>query len=229
VDLGANRGAFTRAVEQKYGLRSLLLVEANPSLARELSQVANWNVENCAAASREGSLAFNIAANDEGSSILDLPEQSQLGCSSVGTVSIRAKTLESLLGSLAPGTIDLLKVDIEGAEVEILLESPPHVLQRFGQITVEFHCDPMFGFGGRAQVTRALARMRSLGFECLCFDARLMDVLFVNHRQLELSGLDRLRMRLRPAPPPAITKLWYALPEPVRGAARTLLSRVRGG
>lgn len=229
MDLGANRGAFTRTVEQKLGLRSLLLVEANPRLARELSKVGNWNVENCAAASREGSLTFNIAANDEGSSILGLPEQSQIGCSMVSTVSIQAKTLESLLGSLALGTIDLLKMDIEGAEVELLLESPAHVLQRFGQITVEFHCDPMFGFGGRAQVVRALARMRSLGFEYLCFDARLMDVLFVNYRQLELSGLDRLRMRLRPALPPAVTKLWYALPDPVRRAARSMSRGIRGG
>lgn len=228
VDCGANRGAFSRAVGERFGLRPVLLVEANPELARNLQETGRWPVENCAVSSREGTLTFNIAANDEGSSILTLPGESSLGCTAVGSATVRSRTLESLVAALPAGPIDLLKMDIEGAEVEVLLTSPESVLRRFSQITVEFHCDPVFGFGGRAEVERVLARMRSLGFECLWFDFTLRDVLFVNHRQLGLSGVDRFRMRLFPAPPPALSKAWFALPAPFRRAIKSGIGRLRG-
>jgi FkbM family methyltransferase len=228
VDFGGNRGAFSQAAEARFGLKPALIVEANPELARKLRENAGWTVENCAVSSRDGVLSFNIAANDEGSSILALPDQSALGCTAVGTVSVQSRTLESLAAALPPGPIDLLKVDIEGAEVEVLLTSPESVLRRFSQITVEFHCDPVFGFGGRAEVERVIARMRSLGFECLWFDFTFRDVLFVHHRQLGLSAMDRLRMRLVPAPPPVLSKAWFALPAPVRRAIKSGVARVRG-
>ena len=228
MDFGGNRGAFSQAVEARFGLKPALIVEANPELARKLREKEGWTVENCAVSSRDGVLTFNIAANDEGSSILALPDQSPLGCTAVGAVTVQSRTLESLTAALAAGPIDLLKVDIEGAEVEVLLTSPESVLRRFSQITVEFHCDPVFGFGGRAEVERVMARMRSLGFECLWFDFNYRDVLFVNHRQLGLSGMDRLRMRLVPAPPPILSKAWYALPAPVRRAVKAAVARLRG-
>jgi FkbM family methyltransferase len=228
VDFGGNRGAFSQAVAGRFGLKPALIVEANPELARKLRENAGWTVENCAVSSRDGFLTFNIAANDEGSSILALPDQSSLGCTAVGAVTVQSRTLESLVAMLPAGPIDLLKMDIEGAEVEVLLTSPDAVLRRFSQITVEFHCDPVFGFGGRAEVERVIARMRSLGFECLWFDFTLRDVLFVNHGQLGLSGLDRLRMRLVPAPPPILSKAWFALPAPVRRTIKSGIARLRG-
>jgi FkbM family methyltransferase len=223
VDLGANRGAFASKAERDLGLSPLLLVEANPGLVNALTASGHRNVRHCAVSSRSGAVALNLAENDEGSSVKTLPEQSSLGCVAVGSVQVPAVTLETLLESIAPSKIDLLKVDIEGAEVDVLLSAPDAVLQRFAQISVEFHCHPVFGFGGAAEVQLVISRMKGLGFDCISFNSMLTDVLFVNHRALRLSRYERMRIRLLAPPSPRVASMWMALPASVRGLLKRTL------
>jgi len=76
--------------------------------------------------------------------------------------------------------VELLKIDIEAAEIALLLDTPAAILQRFQQITVEFH-----DFRDRSlgpDVRRAKERLRGLGFRELRFTLNNEDVLFVNER-----------------------------------------------
>lgn len=54
-------------------------------------------------------------------------------------VEISCVTLEGIFGANAIEHIDLLKLDCEGAEFEILLNTPGEYLRRIGEIRMEYH------------------------------------------------------------------------------------------
>jgi hypothetical protein len=58
-----------------------------------------------------------------------------------GSEFVRGETVEtvSLADLLAGGTCDLLKIDIEGAEYDLLYPAGPEVLSRIGRMILEVH------------------------------------------------------------------------------------------
>lgn len=100
LDCGANHGEFAKEIQARYGC-SLMLVEANPYLCEEITQSSRRRLLNAANAGSNGTLRFNIALNDEGSSIRALPPTSALGCVCVSTVEVPAKTLAEVCAHLA--------------------------------------------------------------------------------------------------------------------------------
>ena len=190
VDLGANHGEFALQMSRRFGGR-YYLVEANPELQETLRRDTSFRVLPYAVVSRDGPVRFNVATNDEGSSVLPLPETSVYDCTLARTVEVAGKRLEGILAEIDEPSIDLLKVDIEGAEIEMLCTAEPSLLQAIGQITVEFHGDSVFGFGLDREVNQAIQRLRGLGFVALNFSRPMRtDVLFVN---LARHGLSRPR------------------------------------
>jgi hypothetical protein len=87
----------------------------------------------------------------------------------------------SLLQSVG-GRIDLLKLDIEGAEIEFLDAAKDADLARVGQLTIEFH--DHCGITPRADVVRVCNRLSELGFYRLWSSWRenTHDTLFVHRR-----------------------------------------------
>ena len=81
--------------------------------------------------------------------------------------------------------IDLVKVDIEGAELPMLLETPEAILRRLEQISVEFHDFRRAEL--KPFVDRARQRLRALGFDELRVTLDNQDVLFINGRFFGLS------------------------------------------
>ena len=76
--------------------------------------------------------------------------------------------------------IDILKLDIEGAEFELFVSTPDDILRRIGQITVEFH-DFKLCFRGRGLFENAREHLIALGFICCNMAFRTHgDVLFLN-------------------------------------------------
>jgi FkbM family methyltransferase len=190
VDLGANHGEFALEMSRRFGGR-YYLVEGNPELQESLRATTPFRVLPYAVAPEDGPVRFNLAKNDEGSSILALPETSVYDCTLARTVEVAGKRLEAILAEVEEPRIDLLKVDIEGAEIEMLTTADAARLRGIGQITVEFHGDSVFGFGLHREVEEAIDRLETLGFVALNFSRPLRtDVLFVN---LALHRLSRSR------------------------------------
>ena len=54
-------------------------------------------------------------------------------------LSVRTKSLDSVVKRF--DTVDICKMDIEGAEVEVLLKTSDETLLKCNQICAEFHCD----------------------------------------------------------------------------------------
>lgn len=197
VDLGANRGEFALQMSRRFGGR-YYLVEANPDLHDALRSDTQFPVFPYAVAPRDGAVHFNIANNDEGSSILALPETSEYDCTLARTVEVAGRRLETILTEINEPRIDLLKVDVEGAEIEMLTTADSARLCSIGQITVEFHGDSVFGFGMSREVDQAMKRVRGLGFVLLNFSRPLRtDVLFVNRQFHRLPRSRELWWHLR--------------------------------
>lgn len=228
LDLGANHGEFSRLLNERFP-GSYYLVEANPTLAEEVGRSSPFVVWNCAVSPSGGVIPFHLASNDEASSVLPLPEASEYDATAVGTVLVRAASLDELRSSLPAGPLDLLKVDIEGAEAAMFLAASAETLRSFRQMTVEFHSHASFGYGIERQVEQVIRKLRGLGFLALDFSGgRRTNVLFLNRRALGISRLDELGWRLRQDPPPFLLALWGLIPTGVKRWTRAAIDRWTG-
>lgn len=179
LDLGANRGRFARGMRAAYGCQ-VYAVEPNPALVRDLpGDVATL----AAAVSGEtGTARFHLMEQDEWSSL-----HGRGPIALAETIAVRTYTLADLLDVLDVSRVDVLKLDIEGAEIDVLLQAPAELLQDCEQITVEFH--DFHGFTPREDCERVIRRMESLGFLTISVLRETYgDVLFLNRRRVPLAG-----------------------------------------
>jgi FkbM family methyltransferase len=215
LDFGANRGEFSKIMKARYGCTPKM-VEANPDLFADLKS-SGEPVLHCAVAQCEGTLSFNISNNDEASSMLNLPASSELGATHDRSVTVDALSVSAIIARLGLSHVDLLKMDIEGAEVAVLETCPADVLKKIDQITIEFHCDPVFGFGQRDRVEAIMRRLQALGFSKYTFLENYTDVLFVSHARLGTGLLERAILSIRwPRRPLLIRGIWQLVPETLR-------------
>jgi FkbM family methyltransferase len=184
LDLGANRGEFSAEMHARFG-GSYYLVEPNPQLTARYRDSTNFTVVECAVVERDGPVTFHVARNDEGSSVLPLPERSEYDVVLDRSITVEGRSLGRIISTLPPGVIDLVKMDIEGAEIGVLDTLADEHLARIAQLTVEFHGDPEFGFDLGGPVERTLRRLSKRGFVVIDPSRpRRRDVLLVNRRLL---------------------------------------------
>ena len=130
VDLGANIGLATLWFKLAYPRARVLALEPDPAIFSVLERNVRSNgltdVEllNCAAWKSEGELAFHPDGADGGRS-----------GGNAGGLKVRAVAVDRLL---AGREIDFLKIDIEGAETEVLPACRP-ILPHVGAMFVEYH------------------------------------------------------------------------------------------
>lgn len=183
LDLGANHGAFAHAMIGRYGCR-VHAIEANPELCRSIVPHPNLHLLNVAVAGQAGVLPFYISAeNDEASSIV-----ADSARPTARRIDVPSVMLSDLIEQYADPKIDLLKVDIEGAEIEMFDSTSDDHLRRCSQITVEFH--DFCGIITADAANRVVSRMRNLGFDVIQMWMRSHgDTLFVNRSTSKISAL----------------------------------------
>jgi FkbM family methyltransferase len=208
----------------------VVMVEANPDLYLELAAENHGQIFRCAVSEKEGSTHFNIAKNDAGSSLLPLPENSEYNCVLRETVTVPTRTVASIIREIGWESVDLVKVDIEGAEIGVLTSLGTEVLSCVGQLTVEFHSDPIFQFDMTREVEDCLDRMRDHGFFVIDFTfPGRRDVLLLNTRLIEISLLRRVWWQLMYNPPKSVDRSLRAMmPIGVRRTLGRLRRRLSG-
>jgi FkbM family methyltransferase len=170
LDIGANEGEFARAMVRRFGCR-VHAVEPNPYLCASLQELAipGVTVQGVALADTRGPRPFLIMSNSESSCFSNASE---------GSVQVEAVTLEDLILQLPADSIDLIKMDIEGAELGVLEGVPVEALKRLRQLTVEFH---QFLYPeSRVRIEAVKDRFHCAGFWVVDFSRTNYDVLFVH-------------------------------------------------
>ncbi len=179
ADFGAHRGEFFAALKAEHPVSRALLIEANPALAEPLQERFGNEAEVVHAAlvgeNSGGTITFSRSIEPEASSIFSewvgfygLADQ----------VEVPAIDLQEALRRLG-GRVDLVKFDIEGAEVGVLEAATASDLASCGQLTVEFHDKrpPMT----QRDIDRVCERIRSEGYALVNANwPYFNDVLFVN-------------------------------------------------
>jgi FkbM family methyltransferase len=177
VDLGANKGEFANAMAQQFGCR-VYSVEASPETFNRIQDGPLIRKFNAAICGSSGPVKLNVSSNSEATSLKRLNSFDY-----VDVVTVPGLTLNEFLKNNGIAKIDLLKVDIEGAEIEMFNSCPDDFLRSIDQITVEFH--EWAGISTITEVKTILRRLRSLGFSSFNFSrTNFGDVLFVNSRHM---------------------------------------------
>jgi FkbM family methyltransferase len=180
LDLGANVGDFCQEMNRRFGC-TCHAVEANPDMAAQIATNDRLHVHNLAVSDRNGAVTLVLSANRECSSLYS--ELASL-FGTQGTIECPAVTLEQFLHDNQITTIDVLKIDIEGAERQLFQATSDVTLSAVNQITIEFH-DFIPGTIDSQDVRRICKRLQGLGFYCLPFSYMLpnqdtCDFLFVS-------------------------------------------------
>lgn len=187
VDCGAHKGEFAQSVVAAWRARCHS-IEASPILFETLDLPTGTKGYNFAVSGEDGEITFTISDN---------PEASHIGFTSrsgdAQQITVPARSLAGFFDSLGEEDIDLLKLDIEGAEIAALASLTDQHLNRIGQITVEFH--DFCGYVKPEEVDAAIARLEAAGFIAISFSHHTRgDVLLVNSAHHRLSAMDRLRI-----------------------------------
>jgi FkbM family methyltransferase len=136
LDIGANTGHSTLWFAARFPGVRVIAVEADPeaagALRRNVAHLPDVEVREVAVARRSGTVTFNHSADTWASSLLPTPWVD-------GHVEVQAITLDGLLAELGDPEVSLLKLNVEGAEWDIVRETS--ALGRVGAIVGEFHDD----------------------------------------------------------------------------------------
>lgn len=186
LDLGMNKGAFSSSFKAVCPAAEIYGCEPVPALFQTLQSVWGNHVHKVAVAGRTREGSINVYTEHCASLVhADLEASAEI-------VPITILSFDELVARLGVTHFDLVKVDIEGAELELLLESSAKTLLMCDQITVEFH-----DFMNKADVPvirQCQSRLESLGFAGFrCSILNRSDMLFVHQRLLTRFGRGRIQ------------------------------------
>lgn len=190
LDCGMNVGNFARVMIERYGCR-VIGIEPNAALAEENRTLRGLECHSFAITREAGPVSFHIDQVDLTASAVVKRMRWAPGVESK-TETVLGIPLQQFLLDAKLEQIDLLKLDIEGAELDVFATCPLAVLQKIPQITVEFHV--FQDWVQRALVLDIIARMRRSGFYALDFSRNLMNVLFLNEMLRPVLARDKVRM-----------------------------------
>lgn len=198
LDIGANKGEFTLQLKNRQQNGTYFLVEPNPDLTKNITNYNNLYIYNYAISDSDGCQILNLSNNPEASSLYHLAKSNSYSEKTENKVKVRTLTLNSLLELIDDPIIDLVKMDIEGAEVDALSNLDDNDSKRIKQLTVEFHSDPRFGFDLKKRTEEIINKMVDLDFWFIDFSRpHLMDVLFLNKKYYDISMLEDLYLQMR--------------------------------
>ncbi|MGD0768947.1 MAG: FkbM family methyltransferase [Tepidisphaeraceae bacterium] len=180
LDLGANVGEFATEIVRGFGC-TVHCAEPSPETLEQIPKSANLRLHQVAIGAENGRFALHINPISMGSGLIKAEKETY-----VGQTMVRVETLETFASRLGIGVIDLLKIDIEGVEVEALQKCSDAFLQNIVQMTVEFH-----DFNGLVKLEPLAAlirRLEDLGFYFINFSRTVhYNTLFVNRSRANVS------------------------------------------
>lgn len=183
VDCGVNHGEFSTQISKKWSCK-IHGLEPDPRLFKNLPKINNCQFHQLALSDTEGSMKFNLGESMCSSLLFREEENSQ-------TVESQTISLPRFCEINRIDKIDLLKLDIEGAEIQVLKSLKGEwIAKKIIQITVEFH--EFLDQTMIPEIEEIIEKLKSFGFYYLPFSRTYGDVLFVNSNFIKLSSINLL-------------------------------------
>ena len=155
-DLGANKGFFS-IMCANYGAKKIIAVEAQPQVFNGLLQSNTKGIKDITlinrAVTNESCKTIRIANDDTGSSLYS--DKNNTAGDEVATISLTDLTASHYSTNM------LLKLDIEGAEYDVLMESSENTIRKFQTIVLEVYGEFHPKYKG---LDILLNRMKDLGY-----------------------------------------------------------------
>jgi FkbM family methyltransferase len=151
IDGGANRGSFTDAFLELHRPERLVLVEAIPELAEKLrvryEGMPGVSVISAALSDKNGEAQFEVNRSEASSSLLPIDPRNTAwfgrDLAVERTVQVSTMTLPALMAEQGLQTVDLLKLDLQGAE-RFVLTGGEAVLERIQVIYTEIFFEELY-------------------------------------------------------------------------------------
>lgn len=185
LDCGVNRAEFSSwLAENKHC--TVHGFEPDPGLFQKLPKLDKVHFHQLAVSDKSGSKILNLGTSMCSSLVIKEAADSR-------SATVKTTSLEDFCSAHSIRRVDLLKLDIEGEEIPVLLNLPPSTLGMVHQITVEFH--DMIDRAYVPKIHEVIARLRGAGFYYTNFTHDYFtDVLFVNQALTNLSLADKLKI-----------------------------------
>ena len=189
LDLGANRGEFSKTISEKFGCK-VYAVEPVPRLFELIEETAFVKKVLAAAASKSGILDIYLPEDECATTY-----NKKRGVNEK-SIKVEAFSLGDLMRKFGINKIDLIKMDIEGEEIPILESLEPEELRKINQWTIEFH-DFLYPEMHKA-VEDIKRKISSSGFFCIPFSiTNNGDVLFIKKGSISFLTFIYLKYFLR--------------------------------
>ena len=183
LDLGANKGVFANEINRLTGAK-VVSIEPFKENFDLIPQKGNIKKMNVAVSDQAKQYYLLINENSESNSLTHIKPQS--GLFSI----VEGLTFQQILDSNKLSIIDLVKMDIEGAEIGVIKSIDPEVLKDIKQITIEFHDFIKGGSVSRRDVLDICNILKAAGFSMIKFSPRsYKDVLFLNRTVFSKSDI----------------------------------------
>ncbi len=178
MDIGANIGTFTLYAARKAPTARIIAIEPFPDTRERLAQLVDENhlrnrvtILDCAIASSAGEGQMDSADvipsqyrriySPETKTLNALHRKVSADNQEAGGVPVRTETLAEVLNAAGVDVVDMVKMNIHGSEYDVLMSTPPEVLQRCRQIAVQYHEMPAELRMGKQQI---FDHLKQLGF-----------------------------------------------------------------
>jgi FkbM family methyltransferase len=206
LDCGSNRGKFARWMNA-HTPATIHGFEPDPRLFATLPKLAQVQFHPLAIDGEAGE--FDLALGEDNCSSAIYRERK-----GQPTVRVRKVTLDGFCREHKIKEIDLIKIDIEGAELSLLEKTSEKTLQSIKQITIEFH--DFLRKDDLPRIEAIVRRLAGLGFYGIRFSQFTWgDCLFINSAYIPTRWLDRAKIKLSGKWLPGMKRLarrkWEAL------------------
>ena len=180
VDAGANRGHFSLAARHYHPQARIIAFEPQPRPASVFRRIFAKDpkvvLHACALGTQKGSAVMQVSGQDHSSSMLPISElQSSYfsGTAAAGTLDVAVAPLTDFVGADDLAGPSLLKIDVQGFELEVLKSAIP-ILSGFDRVYVELSFVTFYE--GQPLVDEIIGFLRAQGFVMTGFYNARYDV-----------------------------------------------------